>query len=206
MPSSPNHNPSPATVAILSILFPGAGYLLLGQYKRALATGGGVLALVLLSVLLAGIRIFSVPGYDEYGQAIYVEAYSAMNGVELRKTTTPFINAVSVDNYRYDVYRRQHDGSVQKSDESQKPISSDWVLLRAPFATIGESPSIIAHAFTGPIYAIGGYLSLHAARANVPKAYLRLADVGSMYLVVAGMLNLMAIADAYARAAQKEAA
>jgi hypothetical protein len=206
-------------VTLASILLPGAGYLLLGQRKRALAAGGGVLALVLLSVLLAGIRVFSVPGYDEYGQAVYLEVYPTSHGLEGRRTITPVVRTmvVGTDSQNrpiYEIYRRQHDGTVQKSpDEIHAPLSSGWVLLNAPFATLGEAPSIIAHAFTGPIYLVGSYISIQIARQEPPnptvpplhKAYLRLADVASMYLVVAGMLNLMVIADSYARATQKEA-
>jgi hypothetical protein len=205
-------------VTIASILLPGAGYFLLGQRKRAFAAGGGVLTLILFSVLLAGVRVFSLPGYDEYGQAVYLEVYSTSRGLEGHRTPTPVVraNVVGADSQNrpiYEIYRRQHDGTVKKSDETQPPRSSGWVMLKAPFATLGEAPSIIAHAFTGPIYLVGSFLSIQVARQDAPtpglppphKAYLRLADVASMYLVVAGMLNLMIIADSYARAAEQEA-
>ncbi|MCS7034067.1 MAG: hypothetical protein NZ561_08740, partial [Phycisphaerae bacterium] len=58
---------SPPVVALASWFVPGAGYLLIGQYTRGLVVGVTVLLLFILGVLIAGIRVIDVPGYDNLG-------------------------------------------------------------------------------------------------------------------------------------------
>jgi len=59
-------------VAIAGWLLPGSGYWLLGQRSRALATGITVIAIYLAGLLVGGVRVIEVPGYDEFGQHVNV--------------------------------------------------------------------------------------------------------------------------------------
>lgn len=59
--------PAPA-VAAAGFLLPGLGYWLIGERVRAYAAGTAILALFLLGLLVGGIRVIDVPGYDDAGQ------------------------------------------------------------------------------------------------------------------------------------------
>jgi hypothetical protein len=58
---------SPATVAIAGWLLPGFGYVLLGQRIRGITIMVTVLTLYISGLLIAGIRVIDVPGYDTAG-------------------------------------------------------------------------------------------------------------------------------------------
>jgi len=49
-------------------LLPGAGYLLIGQRTRGLTVGISVLTLFLAGLLIGGVRVIEVPGFDGTGQ------------------------------------------------------------------------------------------------------------------------------------------
>jgi hypothetical protein len=68
----PIHAPVPL-VAIAGWLIPGAGYWLIGQRSRALATGITVIAIYLAGLMIGGVRVIEVPGYDERGRHVNVE-------------------------------------------------------------------------------------------------------------------------------------
>ena len=57
---------------MLSWLLPGSGYLLLGQRTRGLTVGITILSLFFLGLLIAGVRVIEVPGYDAHGERIMV--------------------------------------------------------------------------------------------------------------------------------------
>ena len=59
-------------VAIVAWLLPGAGYLLLGQRSRGLVVGISILLLFVGGLLIAGVRVLDVPGYNAAGQPIQV--------------------------------------------------------------------------------------------------------------------------------------
>lgn len=198
--------PSPAIATIASILLPGAGYLLLGQKLRALTAGGGILVLFFSGLLIAGVRVVDVPGYDEEGYRTYIEWYRSGSNVYARKLNTPAIGPSvrsgedTAGRPMYEVARLQHDGTTKLERVTDPPVMGPrWVLMQAPLATIGENIAVIAHTLNGPLWMAGAYCSIQAARDDGPKAYSRLADVGSLYLVVSGMLNVMVIVDTAAR-------
>jgi hypothetical protein len=57
----------PAVVAVAGWLMPGTGYLLLGERARGFTIMVTVLALFVFGLLIAGIRVIDVPGYDKNG-------------------------------------------------------------------------------------------------------------------------------------------
>ncbi|HWB55198.1 MAG TPA: DUF6677 family protein [Tepidisphaeraceae bacterium] len=63
----------PFLVVFVSWLFPGAGYWLMGQRGRAAVVGTSILILFLGGVLLAGIRVIDVPGYNDHGEKAMVD-------------------------------------------------------------------------------------------------------------------------------------
>ena len=52
--------------------------------------------------------------------------------------------------------------------------------------------------------AVGAYFSIDAGMAGVAKSHARLADIGTLYTAVAGMLNLLAIIDSVSRCPSTE--
>jgi hypothetical protein len=71
---SPGHSrtvPSPV-VAIAGWLLPGAGYMLMGEVVRGLTIGITILLLFAAGLLIAGVRVIDVPGYDAAGQPVLV--------------------------------------------------------------------------------------------------------------------------------------
>ncbi len=68
----PTSQRSPVLVAIAAWLVPGMGYWMIGQNKRALAVGVSIIAMFVAGLLIGGIRVIDVPGYNQYGQPIRV--------------------------------------------------------------------------------------------------------------------------------------
>jgi Family of unknown function (DUF6677) len=208
--SQDNRRVSPVAAALASALFPGAGYLLLGQRQRALITGGGILLLFVLGFFIAGARVISVPGFDDDGYLKYLEIRHYEGGARVSYTTTPVV-AVRPEANRgsYTVTRVNHDGTLEsQSGVMDPPEPPRWVLTANPLGAIGDNLSFLGQMFDGPLCAVGGYVSILAARASDPpvaRSYSRLIDIGSLYTAVSGMLNLMVIVDSYARAAQARA-
>jgi hypothetical protein len=66
-----------------------------------------------------------------------------------------------------------------------------------------DKPWFIGQVLTGPLGIISAWASSHAASnpatASI-KAHSRIAEIGTLYTAVAGMLNLMAMLDAASRA------
>jgi hypothetical protein len=63
----------PTLVAITGWLLPGAGYFLIGDAARGVVVGVTILAMFIGGVLLAGIRVIDVPGYDKAGQRVKID-------------------------------------------------------------------------------------------------------------------------------------
>ena len=70
MDATPTTSRSPILVAIAAWLVPGMGYWLIGQRTRALTVGLCIVALFLAGLLIGGIRVIDVPGYNAYGQPV----------------------------------------------------------------------------------------------------------------------------------------
>lgn len=57
----------PPLIALVGWLVPGGGYLLLRQYARGLTVGITILLIFVLGLLIGGIRVIDVPGFDDAG-------------------------------------------------------------------------------------------------------------------------------------------
>lgn len=206
--NQPTRPTSPLLATLASFLIPGAGYLLLGQRQRALLAGGGIILLFALGMLIAGVRVISVPGYDEDGYLKYIDRLVGTNRVQSVYTTRPCIQVRSEPGSRsgpWLVTRVNHDGTIEEKEESSPPSGpSEPVILAAPLATMGDNLSFLGQMLAGPMCGIEGWASISAARHGIDKSYSRLADIGSLYTAVAGMLNLLVIVDTYVRASRKE--
>jgi hypothetical protein len=58
-------------VALVGWLVPGAGYLLIGQWARGITAGTTIITLFVLGLLIGGMRVIDVPGYDDGGRQRY---------------------------------------------------------------------------------------------------------------------------------------
>lgn len=204
MPKS-NRTISPILAVIASIVVPGLGYFLMGQRSRALLTGGGVIALFVLGILFAGVRVISIPGYQD-GYAKYIELH---RGGVRRTTTSPATEirpsgTSDMQGRPQYIVTRQTATGVTEEITADPPIARRWVLLVAPISVLFDNLWFLGQVLMGPLVAVVGYLSNHAAQMGVERAYGRLWDVGSLYTAVAGMLNLLLIVDAGSRAARQQ--
>lgn len=155
--------PSPL-IALAGWVVPGAGYMLLGQIGRGLTIGITILLLFAAGLLIAGVRVIDVPGYDASGQPVMVS--DGMN---------------------------QH-----------------WALWAAPLAEIRDKPWAVPQLLSGPVSIAAAAWSVYESRPDAatpdqPRgaaAHGRVSEIGSLYLSVAGLLNLMAIIDSSHRANQ----
>lgn len=163
---------SPPVVAVAGWVLPGSGYVLLGDVARGLVIGSTIILLFLAGVLIAGIRVIDVPGYDNLGHQ-----------------------------------KRVFQG--RRVDPSNPSYArGDWLLAERPLGEVVEKPWFVAQALTGPIAFLGASWSISAAQpatpggrvSAVPNSHARIADIGSLYTAVAGMLNLLTIIDSAGRA------
>ena len=160
--------PSAPLVAICAWLLPGSGYLLLGQRGRGLGIGITIIVLFILGLLIAGVRVIEVPGYD-------------------------------VSTGARSLYPIQIPGSNRHE--------MIWVIYAAPLSEIRDKPWSVPQVLTGPISILAGAWSVYAAQSDPVTgqsvgalSHARLNEIGSLYLSVAGLLNLMAIIDSAWRA------
>lgn len=198
---------SPLVATIASIVVPGLGYWLIGERKRAMIAGGAIILLFAMGIFIAGIRVISLPGYED-GYKKYVEGrMDANHRIVAVATTEPAVAVTKTgrtNEYGWPislVQRLGADGKPYTVETLEPPIGpSEWVMLRSPMAQLGDNISFLGQMFNGPLCAVAGYLSNAAARAGVPKSYSRLADIGALYTAISGMLNLMLIVDVASRA------
>jgi hypothetical protein len=174
---------SAALVALSGWILPGGGYLLIGQRGRALVSGITIIVLFATGLLIGGIRVVEVPGYDS-------------------ATGEPQMITVA----RVQV---EDPATGEKRTESVKR----WSLAAQPLATIADKPWSVPQALAGPTAIVSGALSLWAAHPAAGTAqpigalsHARINELGSLYLSVAGLLNLMVIIDSAWRASQLSAA
>jgi hypothetical protein len=88
-----------------------------------------------------------------------------------------------------------------------------WIMLTSPLTEIRNKPWFVPQALAGPITIGSAAWSVWAAQPdpNDPgksrgaQAHARVNEIGSLYLSIAGLLNLMAIIDAAHRASQRTA-
>lgn len=211
------NSPSPVLVAIAGLILPGAGYLLVGERKRGLIVGGTLLVMFLAGILLAGIRVIEVPGFGDDGRKIYVEYYLGRDqGREVlvpQQTIEPAISVEPTGKHTpggallSTVTRRNADGSVRQQDTPNPPQRpGQWVLMANFGGEIANRIWYVPQALMGLPTAIASYFSIAAAAGGAAKSHARLAEIGTLYTAIAGMLNLLAVIDATSRCDRKEPA
>jgi hypothetical protein len=188
---------SAPVVAIATWLIPGSGYFLIGQYARGLVIGLTIIGLFLGGLLIAGVRVIEVPGYTDHGE---------------RRDYVVVVQPAT----------RQHPAQVTKgwvlqvaplSELRDKPWSVPQVMA-GPMAIAAAAASVWAAA---PDPNNGSNLAKFEDGLQKPMSkhpqdqppfykgigamtHARINDIGSLYLSVAGLLNLMAIIDSAHRA------
>src|SRR5437016_1756516 len=73
-------------VALMGWLLPGGGYFLIHEPLRGLVIGVTVLAMFVFGLLIGGVRVIDVPGFDDLGRKVYVDVRQDRRGgrVEVR--------------------------------------------------------------------------------------------------------------------------
>jgi hypothetical protein len=166
-----SHHAPPPLVALAAWVFPGLGYWLIGHRARALTLCITVIALFLLGILIAGIRVIDVPGYNDHGQRVMLDAAG---------------NAVP------DGFGSRERWALTKrpfTEITNKPWFVGQVLV-GPIALVAANLSLRAAEPPNP-----GNIN-----STVPKSHARLWEIGMLYTAVAGMLNLLAMIDSSYRA------
>ena len=188
--------PPAPLVALAGWLVPGAGYWLLGHRARAIIVAATIITLFLAGTLIGGVRAIQVPGYGEEGGRLYVVPEKAIdtNGREV------VVGRV----------REHRAGRPQPQD-------GVWVMShgRSALGEIGNKPWSICQVMAGPVALLGGAASVRASRPAAIEtgdgvrelgepagalSHSRVNEIAVLYTAVAGMLNLLAIIDAAARA------
>lgn len=204
---------SPALVAVAGLVLPGLGYILGGERKRGIIVGLTLLLMFLGGILIAGIRVFEVPGYNEDGRKVYLEYYPMREGLYRKSTTKPAIRIQLMDarnpggSRLATVFRRDHDGVISQEVTAEFPVApAQWLLLDNFRGEIANRIWFVPQALMGLPTAVAGYFSISAAQAEVPRSHARLAEIGTLYTAVAGMLNLLVVIDAACRCGRREQA
>ena len=100
---------------------------------------------------------------------------------------------------------------VDATDRAGHPVRR-WIIFAQPFTEILNKPWFVPQVLTGPVAVIAArYSVLWSAPSTsgglfpqVPRTHGRLAEIGTLYTAVAGMLNLLTIIDASYRAARAQ--
>lgn len=182
---------SPPLVAVAGWLLPGAGYWLIGERARALTVGVAIVGLFLLGIAIGGVRAIQVPGYGENGRPLYLAK-------ETRATESGRVRVLV---------------SKEAPPDAELPGPPVVTDLRALLRDVGNKPWSICQVLAGPVALAGGAWSVSASRlverpdgTPAPAGVLshsRINEIAVLYTAVAGMLNLMVIIDAAARAARQ---
>lgn len=155
-------NVSPALAAIAGWLLPGAGYFLLGDIARGTIVGATIIALFLGGILLAGIRVIDVPGYDKTGQRVKIDP----NGARVESTAR---------HRYYDILPWSLTGRGFFAEMVNKP----WYvcqILSGPICVIASGASLSA--------ASNGVPSSHARLYEIGTLYTAVAGLLNLLAVI----------------------
>ena len=75
-----------------------------------------------------------------------------------------------------------------------------WTLTARPIPTLLEKPWYLGQFMAGPVNLFASYASISAGQRQIPKSTAHMAEYGTLYCAVAGLLNLLIIIDATSRA------
>ena len=164
---------APPLVAVAGWILPGAGYLLLGQLARGVTIGVTILFLFVAGVLIGGIRVIDVPGFNSLGEKKLVIV------PDPDKTVGP--------SPRQWALRAQPLATVFEKPWYVGQVLTGPICLAASYGSVElakpENPGAVV--------------------SRVPPSHARVWEIGTLYTAVAGMLNLMAIIDSSYRAGRK---
>ena len=83
--------------------------------------------------------------------------------------------------------------------DPNNPPPPRWALVAQPLPTVLQKPWYLGQILAGPVTLLASYGSLEAAAREYPKSTAHVAEFGTLYCAVAGMLNLLIILDSTAR-------
>lgn len=75
-----------------------------------------------------------------------------------------------------------------------------WILAAQPMQAVFQKPWYIGQILAGPVAILASYGSIEAASRQIPKGTAHVAEFGTLYCAIAGMMNLLIIVDSTARA------
>jgi hypothetical protein len=188
--------PPVALVALAAWVLPGLGYWLIRERTRAIAIGVTILLLYASGLLIGNVRVVDVPGYDNAGEPVLIE---------YRR------ERVQIGGREGEVIREYR---VSPGDEFGRNMEGErkWIVRAHFLSEIVNKPWYVGQFLVGPANLFVSWISLHAAHVGaeasdvlVPRSHARVAEIGTLYTAVAGMLNLMAIIDSAWRAAHRGA-
>jgi hypothetical protein len=155
-------NVPPVLVAIAGWLLPGAGYFLIGDVARGMIIGATIIAMFLGGILLAGIRVVDVPGYDKLGQRVKVD----LSGARVESTAR---------HRHYDILP----WSLTSRGFFAEMVNKPWYvcqILSGPMCLIASSASLSAAA--------NGVPSSHARLYEIGTLYTAVAGLLNLLAVI----------------------
>lgn len=186
-PPRPIWLPSPI-IALAGWIVPGAGYMLIGEKTRGLIVLFTILALYGLGILVAGVRVIEVPGYNKNGYRTQMIGVP-VNG--MMQVKLPLFEPANLDEQNNPPHR-------------QNEVPLGWSMSNRFTSEVANKPWIVPQLLTGPLAMLGAWGSIAAAQAGVARVHAPLETVGTLYTAIAGMLNLYIIIDATSRASSEE--
>jgi hypothetical protein len=172
--------------AVLAFALPGAGHAYLGETRRALLIGGGVLGMFFGGVLIGGIDVV-----DKREDFVWFLGQSLVGPV-----------AFGTD-YMHQHFLKVHDPGVPYARsahpyEIRNPLNGQAMLVRD--RETGE-----ALQFVDPRTGHTRF-STPADRPPNTKSLGRVNEIGTLFATLAGMLNLICVIDAAKRAPKRRRA
>jgi hypothetical protein len=174
-------------IAVAGWLVPGAGYWLIGERARAAIAGVTIVALFILGLLVAGVRVIEVPGYDsQTGQQIRM----------MRGRRVAYTERLAYESAGW---------ALTNGGLLAEVLSKPWYVgqvLAGPLCLLSSAASVrtAQRSFELSRSASDGAV-IFSTRPHAP-----LEAVGVLYTAVAGMLNLLIMIDAAYRAGLPRAA
>jgi hypothetical protein len=140
---------SPSLVALAGWMVPGLGYLLIGEKTRGLIVGVTIIILFMSGILIAGVRVIDVPGYDEQGKAIEIRTGPGPNDEQWILFSKPLMEIANKPWYVAQVLAGPLNLIVSKvSIDASKPPSpaaaSPYPKVKARLGEIGTLYTAIA--------------------------------------------------------------
>jgi hypothetical protein len=166
----------PPLIALAGWLVPGLGYWLIGQRSRGTIACIAIILIYLLGLLVAGVRVVEVPGYDD------------QNGMQIRMIQN---RRILPRDSRYPNAGSALLNGGFLSEIANKPWFVGQVLT---------GPIALASAAISVDLAQTGAANEYQMQSQYPRPHAPLEMVGTLYTAIAGMLNLLVIIDAAHRA------